>query len=451
MKPCGSKPSSPAPCPPWKISRPTPEGGTDREQVGEDAEGCEQRRLQGDQQEEEAEDEHDADHERRLGRQCLLEVVVLGSSTTDERTRGKGCAEPVDRAADAAARRVGGRDRLHEHEPVCALLRRRDAGDPGVAAGDRAGTDSGRSRCDDLERAGRADAEGLLYLGVADARAVGGWDDLDRGHAGLEAEDRQGEQNQDDRGGGAVDVRFAPEAFAPGCEACGAVLAGMHPARRERVHLRAEPAQYHGEQRHRCGEHEGDAEHDPERHRAEGGAGDEHHRGEETKTVRTRKEDGFSCGVHRDCDRVAHGELRAEVGAAEAMDDKERVIDPEREREHEREVHCPDRDLEAVCEQREQPGRSEQPEDGQHQRQPGRDERPECDREDRQRDRPGIRAPTSSSPCGSRCEFDPRAEAPVRLTEIAGVARACSLPFRLSAAATIAVGSPRAPATTMAV
>ena len=42
-------------------------------------------------------------------------------------------------------------------------------------------------------------------------------------------------------------------------------------------------------------------------------------------------------------------------------------------------------------------------------------------------------------------------EAPVRLTESAGVASACSLPFRLSAAATIVVGSPRAPATTTAV
>ena len=41
-------------------------------------------------------------------------------------------------------------------------------------------------------------------------------------------------------------------------------------------------------------------------------------------------------------------ELGAEEGAAEAVDDEERVVDPEREREHEREVHRPDRDLEAV-------------------------------------------------------------------------------------------------------
>ena len=42
-------------------------------------------------------------------------------------------------------------------------------------------------------------------------------------------------------------------------------------------------------------------------------------------------------------------------------------------------------------------------------------------------------------------------EAPVRLTETSGVASPCSLPFSLSAAATIAVGSLFAPATTSAV
>ena len=47
--------------------------------------------------------------------------------------------------------------------------------------------------------------------------------------------------------------------------------------------------------------------------------------------------------VDRDCvDRV---EPCAEEGGAEAVDDEEGVVDPEREREHQREVHRPDRDV----------------------------------------------------------------------------------------------------------
>ena len=61
------------------------EGGADGEQVREHAERGDQRRLQGDEQEQEAEREHDADHERRLRRERLLEVVVLGGGAADER------------------------------------------------------------------------------------------------------------------------------------------------------------------------------------------------------------------------------------------------------------------------------------------------------------------------------------------------------------------------------
>ncbi len=102
-----------------------------------DAERGDQRRLQRDEQEQEAEREHDADHERRLRGERLLEVVVLGRGAADERLRRQGRAEPVDRAADGGARRVGVRDRLDQGEPVAARLRRRDAGDAGVAARER--------------------------------------------------------------------------------------------------------------------------------------------------------------------------------------------------------------------------------------------------------------------------------------------------------------------------
>ena len=82
-------------------------------------------------------------------------------------------------------------------------------------------------------------------------------------------------------------------------------------------------------------------------------------------------------------------ELRPEEGAAEAVNDEERVVDSERKREHEREIHRPDRDLEAVREQRSRPAEETQAEDGQHQRQPGGDERAEGEHKDRQRHRPG--------------------------------------------------------------
>ena len=214
-------------------------------------------------------------------------------------------------------------------------------------------------------------------------------DDLDRGHAGLEPDDRQREQDQDQGCGGPVEVGVAPEPLAPAGEAGGAVLARVHPAERERVDLRAELRQHRRQQGQGRGEHEEDAEHDPERHRAEGGAGDEHHRRERDQHGQAGEEDGLAGGVHRHRDRVARREFGAEEGAAEAVDDEERVVDPEREREHEREVHRPDRDLEAVREQREQPGGGDEAEDRQQQRQPGGDERAEGEHEDRHRHRPG--------------------------------------------------------------
>ena len=122
----------------------------------------------------------------------------------------------------------------------------------------------------------------------------------------------------------------------------------------------------------------------------------------EISTVSAGEEDGLAGGVHRHRDRVARRELRAEEGAAEAVDDEERVVDPEREREHQREVHRPDRDLEAVREQRQQPGRGDEAEDRQQQRQPGGDERAEGEHEDRERHRPGEELRLHHRRCGSR-------------------------------------------------
>ena len=105
------------------------EGGADREQVGEDADGGDHGGLQCDQEQEEAEAEDDADHERGLGRECLFEVVVLGGCAADEHSGGERRAEPVDRAADGLAGRVLLRDGLDQRElPVAGGL---DAGGRG--------------------------------------------------------------------------------------------------------------------------------------------------------------------------------------------------------------------------------------------------------------------------------------------------------------------------------
>ena len=94
------------------------EGGADGEQVGEDAEGGNQRRLQRDQQEQEAEGEDDADHERRLRGERLLEVAVLGGGSADEGACGECGAQAVDRASGGAARGVGGRRCLDVVDPA---------------------------------------------------------------------------------------------------------------------------------------------------------------------------------------------------------------------------------------------------------------------------------------------------------------------------------------------
>ena len=119
-------------------------------------------------------------------------------------------------------------------------------------------------------------------------------------------------------------------------------------------------------------------------------ARDEHHRGERDQHGRPGEEHRLACRVHRDRDRVARREFRAEERAAKAMDDEECVVDSECEREHQREVHRPDRDLEPVAEQRQQSCRGQQAEDRQHQRQSSGDERPEGEREDHERHRPGV-------------------------------------------------------------
>ena len=68
------------------------------------------------------------------------------------------------------------------------------------------------------------------------------------------------------------------------------------------------------------------------------------------------------------------GSLRPEERASEPIDDEQRVVDPQREGEHQREVHGPDRDRHDLRAEVERASCGDQADHGQHQRQAGGDQ-----------------------------------------------------------------------------
>ena len=77
-----------------------PEGSTGGQQAGEHPECGNEGCLQGHQQHQEAEEQHQADHLGCLGSQHDLEVMVLGGSPADQRAWGQGAPQPVDGGPD---------------------------------------------------------------------------------------------------------------------------------------------------------------------------------------------------------------------------------------------------------------------------------------------------------------------------------------------------------------
>ena len=65
----------------------------------------------------------------------------------------------------------------------------------------------------------------------------------------------------------------------------------------------------------------------------------------EISTVSPEKSTALPAVSIVDCGRLDRGQAGAEERRAIAGDDEEGVVDAEREREHEREVHRPDRDV----------------------------------------------------------------------------------------------------------
>ena len=116
--------------------------------------------LQRDQQQEEAKAEHHADDQRRLRRECLLQVVVLGDRSTDHCARRQVGAQTVDRPADSGVGGVLLGDRLDQSEVPPGLLRRQHLRHARIGLSNGAGLRRPRPRgCDQLQRPGRAGPE----------------------------------------------------------------------------------------------------------------------------------------------------------------------------------------------------------------------------------------------------------------------------------------------------
>ena len=114
-------PSNECSAPSWKIHLATPNAAAVASRLVSTPTAARSGCLQRDQQQQEPESEHDPDHERRLGGEGGLEVVVLGDGAADQRSGWELRAEAVDRGADG---RVGGillGDRGHERVAVARL------------------------------------------------------------------------------------------------------------------------------------------------------------------------------------------------------------------------------------------------------------------------------------------------------------------------------------------
>ena len=222
-------------------------------------------------------------------------------------------AEPVDGGADgrvgrvaalgtawisasAAGARLGGHHRARCRGRPRRPRRRAAASAAGPTTWRAPGAPGPKAGCDLL---------------VADAGGVAGGDDLDRGHAGAQAERPAAASSSRTTQRGARRRRSgwrqrrSPQAAKRG-ERCSPVCTQGS----ESLSTRGpELAEHRGQQRQRRRQHEDDRDHDAERHRAERGAGDEHHR-------RQRDQHRDAARTARPCRRCPSSPPTASAGAA---------------------------------------------------------------------------------------------------------------------------------------
>ena len=335
------------------------------------------------QQQREAHRDHQAVDERKPAGEGALEIVA------PRRPRRRRARHPAAVIARGRRARCSAGDGTHsrQHEAAAPLGRRRGRHAGAVLERGEHAPGLARRR-HDLQLGGRPGSEGVLKPLVAGARARVGGQDAGRRHRRAQAEHRQGERDEHGERQPADHERAAPDQPSPARERLAAVLHGARPGQREAVDARAEARQQRRQQGQRRSEHEPHGEQDPERARAERLARHEHDRGQRRQHGHAADEHRLAGAVHRLGDGVNRAQARSQRGA-EANHDEERVVDPHREREHQREVHRPDRDAGELRADPERAGGGDQPQDREQQRDPGRGERAEGDGEHGQRDRPG--------------------------------------------------------------
>ena len=269
---------------------------------------ADQRRLERDEQQQEAERQDDADHQRRLRRQRGFEVVVFGRGAADQGAGGKLGAQAIDRRRQLA----GSRDRWWE-PPRSGPGRRA----PGRGGRDRAMPGSRRTAVtawsappsaggDDLEGARGARPEAGADLLVADAASESlGRHHLDRGHPRAQAR-APAAPGPAGRRRARPPKRYgrrqssSPQRAKRG-ERCSPLCAQGSASRSTRGPSLASTA---GSRVSVAASTKRTETMIPRRRRAEGGARHQHHRRERDQHRQAREEDGLAGGVHRLADRL---------------------------------------------------------------------------------------------------------------------------------------------------
>ena len=146
-----------------------PESRPGCKQVREDSGGGEQRGLQNEQKQQKPKTEHDADNQRGLGGEQVLQVMVFGGRAAEKRPGGNMGTQPVDGGAHRWVGGVLARNGGDQGESPAAGLCGHHLSDAGVATrhpGHRGGLPGLR---ENLQGAGRAGSHRSLDLVVADA------------------------------------------------------------------------------------------------------------------------------------------------------------------------------------------------------------------------------------------------------------------------------------------
>ena len=352
------------------------------EQVHENGRRGGHRCAHDEQQQREAHRDHQAVDERQPVSERALEIVALGGRAADQRA-----VRHLRSHAFHDVRLGGDGTHARQREAVAPLGRRHRRNARALLK--RGAHASGLvRRSHHLQFGGRPRSKGVLKSLVTRSRAGVSGQDADRRHGRAQAKPHEGECDEHGERRSADHQRAAPQQPSPARERLAAVLHGARPRQREAVDAGSEARQQRRQQSERRGQHEAHREQDPESARAERLARHDHHGGQRGQHGDAADQDRPTGAVHRLGDGVIGAQPRTH-GGPKANHDEERVIDPHREREHQREVHGPDRDADDVRSQPQRPGRRDQAQDGQEQRDPGGGERAERDGEHGQSHRPG--------------------------------------------------------------